>query len=63
MIKEITQKEAINIIDNRRPLGLFLLVDNGVFVGIDNSDGSAYVEEFPEEVCCKNWLEGFYTNI
>ncbi|MFW5647931.1 MAG: hypothetical protein ACOCG5_02475 [Candidatus Alkaliphilus sp. MAG34] len=57
-IKYITRDEASKIIETSEPRGLFYEVDGDVYVGIDNSDGDAWVEEFktPEE--CLNWLRG-----
>lgn len=56
MIKKITTSEADCIIYSRRPFGLFYLLYNGVYVGIDNSNGHAWTEEFPNLRQCKRWL-------
>ena len=63
MIKKITQKQADEIImsseigrENYKPLGKFILIENGVYVGIDNLYGNANVEEFKVEKNCINWL-------
>ena len=40
-IREITSAEAETIIDTRKPLGLFYLEENAVYVGIDNNTGDA----------------------
>lgn len=55
-IKEIDSSYAKTIIDTRQPLGLFYLLDNGVYVGIDNSTGNAWTEEFTSVYQCKEWL-------
>lgn len=58
MYKEITSIEANNIIENRVPLGQFLLIDGDLFVGIDNSNGEAWTEEFKKKDDCVRWLAG-----
>ena len=45
-IKKIGQKQAASIIDSKLPLGLFYALKAGVNVGIDNSNGQAWTEEF-----------------
>lgn len=57
-IKYITRKEASAIIETRNPRGLFYETDNGFYVGIDNSNGDAWVEEFKTKEECFNWLRG-----
>lgn len=54
----ITAEKADEIIDTRKPFGLFYLFDNGVFVGIDNRDGDAWTEEFKTKKECIEWLKG-----
>lgn len=54
--KEIDHQTAISIIGARKPLGLFV-EDTGVeIIGIDNSSGDAWTEEFPDRLECLNWL-------
>lgn len=55
-IKEITSEQASVVIDTREPLGLFYLLDDGVYIGIDNSTGDAWTEEFTNLFQCKEWL-------
>lgn len=63
-IREITPAEAHELIesgaehDRYEPLGRFYLEEDGKFVGIDNSDGNAWTEEFPDKASCLRWLEG-----
>lgn len=45
-IKRITPEKAEKIIKTRKPRGLFLCKDNGVFLAIDNITGNAWCEEF-----------------
>jgi len=55
-IKKITPSEADCIIYSRKPLGLFYLIHNGMYVGIDNSNAHAWTEEFTSLYQCKQWL-------
>lgn len=41
-----------------KPLGLFYLKENGMYVGIDNSAGDAWVEDFYTKEGCEYWLRG-----
>ena len=56
--KKVSREEARKIITNRVPLGKFYEVDKEGFVGIDNSTGDAWVEEFATKQECIDWLEG-----
>lgn len=56
VIQKITSEQAERIIDIRYPLGLFYVLDAGVYVSIDNSTGDAWTEEFPDFRTCKRWL-------
>ena len=56
MIKKITPSEADCILYSRRPFGLFYLLHEGVYIGIDNSNGHAWTEEFVSLRQCKRWL-------
>lgn len=55
-----TAREILNSIneggDRYQPLGLFYLQEGDKFVGIDNSDGNAWTEEFPDKESCLRWL-------
>jgi len=50
IIKKISQEETQKIIDTRQPIGLFYTVEitkgQRTYIGIDNSTGDAWVEEF-----------------
>lgn len=56
-IKEITPDEAEAIITARHPLGLFVCKDQNKYVGIDNSDGDAWTEDFSTLKECLTWLQ------
>ncbi len=56
MIKKLKPIHARVVIETRRPLGLFYVHENGGYVGIDNSTGHAWVEEFASLRQCKEWL-------
>lgn len=52
----VNQEQASEIIETRKPLGKFVQ-DTGVeYIGIDNSDGNAWTEEFPDLRECLEWL-------
>jgi hypothetical protein len=55
-INIITNEAASGIIEHREPKGLFYTMESGMFVGIDNSTGDAWVEEFQSEMECRDWL-------
>ena len=57
-IKEVTQQETEKIIETREPEGLFYQVckRTGLYIGIDNLYGHAWVEEFTTKEECFNWL-------
>lgn len=64
-IIKVTREEASQIIETRKPLGLFYSIDyimsefaqmKKVYVGIDNSTGDAWTEDFKSLSACKRWL-------
>jgi hypothetical protein len=56
-IKEITTKqEAYNLFSCHEPEGLFFMYEDGKVIGIDNSDGDAWTEEFSSLDNCVKWL-------
>ena len=55
-IRKIKPECAEIIINARKPLGLFYLPGDRVYVGIDNSTGHAWTEEFASLWQCKRWL-------
>ena len=56
IILEITEQEAEEIILTRRRYGLFWVKENGKFIGIDNTSGDAWTEEFNDLEICILWL-------
>ena len=58
MINAVTPKEAVEIIATCKPIGKFLLIENGRFIGIDNSTEEAWTEEFLDVQDCIEWLNG-----
>ncbi len=61
MLKEITkinQFEAERVITSRKPIGKFLVTQDGCFTGIDNSTGDAWTEDFNDRDGCIGWLRG-----
>jgi len=57
--KEISQEEALSLIETREPQGLFYLRDGKVYVGIDNRTHDAWTEEFPAKGQCLRWLQTY----
>ncbi|MCD2345776.1 MULTISPECIES: hypothetical protein [Clostridium] len=58
MIAVVSIKRANEIIDKCEPVGLFLVIEDDMFVGIDNSTGEAWTEEFTDLNKCLRWLHG-----
>ncbi len=56
-IKKIIPEQAVEIINTRKPLGLFYCVGINIYTGIDNRDGDAWTEDFKSLSTCKRWLE------
>lgn len=55
--REISGKAALQIIESRKPRGLFFHSDEkGGYTGIDNRTGNAWCEEFPTKHACVKWL-------
>ena len=68
-IRRITSRQAQDIVTPEEqsgnmlspsfsPLGLFYAKEDGVYVGIDNSTGHAWTEEFKRRSKCLRWLKG-----
>lgn len=57
-ISEITIEAADAIIGSQKPIGCFYCKDGDTFVGIDNSTGDAWTEEFSSLHDCVEWLMG-----
>ena len=55
---EVSNKTAWSIVENGLPRGLFYTKSGDVFVGIDNSTGETWVEDFKTIEECKKWLNG-----
>lgn len=57
-IQRISTEEAKIIIDDRKPIGLFYVMDScGNITGIDNLTGDAWMEDFnKDKISCFNWL-------
>lgn len=57
-IIHVGKNMLIHIIDRRAPKGRFWTRDNGRFVGVDNSTGEAWTEEFDTKEACFDYLGG-----
>lgn len=53
---EVSPVFADSIIESRKPLGQFFVSYDNLCVGIDNSTGDAWTEEFPDLRSCFQWL-------
>lgn len=56
LIKQVTLAEANDIVLSREPRGLFYYRDYNRWVGIDNTTGNAWGEEFMDLDQCLAWL-------
>lgn len=66
-VKEITKEDFDALMGSARivafstkynPRGLFFLREGSKVIGIDNSTGHAWTEEFDTVEQCKRWLNG-----
>lgn len=57
-VKFISPREADKIIETRIPYGRFAMKDGNRYIGIDNTTGDAWTEEFPSLHKCLTWLHG-----
>jgi NTP pyrophosphatase (non-canonical NTP hydrolase) len=57
-ITEVDKRLASQIIESRSPEGFFWIKENDKYIGIDNSIGEAWVEEFDTYEKMKSWLVG-----
>ena len=55
-VHDITHQEASQIIEKRLPRGLFIEEGKEKYIGIDNSTGDAWTEEFISRPACIAWL-------
>lgn len=55
-IKEVSEKEALRIIMDRTPLGLFGCKEYKWYVAIDNTTGDAWTEDFKTQEECFKYL-------
>lgn len=58
IIREVTDAEAVEIITKRETRGLFYQKDGDITIGIDNTTGEAWTEDFDTLDECLAWLEG-----
>lgn len=55
-ILEISGAKAIEVIEQREELGLYIVQEGEKWVGIDNSTGDAWTEDFDTREECIDWL-------
>ena len=56
-LQKITPAKMGDIIDVRKPLGLFYCIQDGQYTGCDNRTGDAWTEDFKSLSACKRWLK------
>ena len=56
-IRKVSSEYANQIIETRKPEGKFWLIDGEKYIGIDNEDGQAWVDEFSSKEECFAWLK------
>ena len=57
-MKEVTLEVLANIIEERKPLGLFYSKEGETFIAVDNSQGEAWTEDFQTMEQVRNFLLG-----
>lgn len=57
-MKEVTLEVLANIIEERKPLGLFYSQEGEIFIAVDNCNGNAWTEEFETKEDCISFLQG-----
>lgn len=60
-IQKVSNEFSAEIIEKRKPEGLFWTEEDGKYVGIDNSTGDAFTEDFDTKERCFAWLRGVLT--
>ena len=55
-IECVSSWRAYQIMMKGKPKGLFYCVCKDVYIGIDNSTGEVWTEEFHNKEDCVNWL-------
>lgn len=60
LIAMVTQEDLNRIIETREPRGLFFCMDEFKCTAVDNSEGTAWTEEFYVRIIAEKWLEGAY---
>jgi hypothetical protein len=60
-IKKVSLKKANEIIETRKPIGMFYAIlprkHKKMYIGIDNRTGDAWTEDFYLLPMCKVWLK------
>ncbi len=55
-VKKVSEEEAAKVIDTRKPIGKFYLTQGRTIVGIDNTTGDAWTEEFKSFETFYHWI-------
>lgn len=62
-VQRISSEEANEIIQDRSRIGKFYVMPEDIgdrYIGLDNSTGNCWVEEFDLFMECINWLNGCF---
>lgn len=57
-VHRVSSEKALNVIDLRTPLGLFLTKEGRIWVAVDNTTGDAWTAEFSRKRQAVRWLRG-----
>lgn len=55
-IQELTEEQMSEVIETRKPIGKFYRQEGNTFIGVDNTTGDAWTEEFNDLEACARWL-------
>ncbi len=55
-IQELTQEQMSEVIETRKPIGKFYRQEGNTFVGVDNTTGDAWTEEFNDFGTLLLWI-------
>jgi hypothetical protein len=58
--KFLSKPAAYDVIHTRKPVGKFYAIEGKWFVGIDNSTGDAWTEQFLDKGKCFDWLREYH---
>lgn len=54
--KKLTQEEMMEVVDTRKPHGMFYRIEGGAIIAVDNTTGDAWTEEFRDPQVFMIWI-------